>query len=60
MLAKKIGEKAVVVSKEDILQYIDCLINKNMDSPTTLLTLGAGDIDRLVEPISTIVKKYAD
>ena len=44
-LASKMNDKVSVMSKEDVLAYI----KKN--KPAMLITAGAGDIDKMVEPI---------
>jgi UDP-N-acetylmuramate--alanine ligase len=44
-LASKMHDKVSVMSKEDVLAYI----KKN--KPAMLITAGAGDIDKMVEPI---------
>ena len=48
LLAKVTLEKASCIEKEEVL---DALKNRNVD---VLLTLGAGDIDRLVQPIKEL------
>lgn len=50
-LSTKIEKDVLVVSKSELLNSID---KENFD---ILLTLGAGDIDRLVEPLVTLLKK---
>lgn len=50
MLAEKIGDDSVfLLSKEQVLDYV-----KN-NEPECFLTLGAGDIDQIVEPVKTIM-----
>ncbi|MCF8332296.1 MAG: UDP-N-acetylmuramate--L-alanine ligase [Bacteroidales bacterium] len=52
MLAQKIGiDKVKVLSKRKLLEYVE------HNKPELFLTLGAGDIDNLVEPITKILSK---
>lgn len=55
MIAKQIsGDKASVVSKEELMKMIeDRLTNEN--DLELLITAGAGDIDKLVEPIGKMI-----
>ncbi len=50
VLAERIGDKATVVSKQQLADYILSRL-KTLNRPTTVMTLGAGDIDRLVQPL---------
>jgi UDP-N-acetylmuramate--alanine ligase len=50
MLAEKIADDSVLLlSKEQVLDYV------KEKKPECLLTLGAGDIDQIVEPVKTIM-----
>lgn len=48
-------QPAKVVQKADLAHYI-CARVRTLDRPVTVLTLGAGDIDRLVEEMATELK----
>lgn len=53
MLLEKISApQKSLHSKEDLLGYLD------KQRPAVLVTLGAGDIDRLVEPINNLIAQW--
>lgn len=52
------GEKKQVMSKDELLEWIseDFNKNRNREFGEVLVVAGAGDIDKLVEPIKTMLK----
>ena len=54
------NKNAIVVSKEELLQYIDTSYLKSVQNNANgnlLITAGAGDIDQVVQPIKEILLK---
>lgn len=50
MLLKKVNTQKILCTKENLLQYLD----NNKENIEVLVTLGAGDIDRFVQPITQL------
>lgn len=55
------ASKIALVEKEELVNYIenDYLSAIDKGQPELLITAGAGDIDRFVEPIANLLKTYA-
>jgi UDP-N-acetylmuramate--alanine ligase len=54
------NKNATVISKEDLLEYLKNDYLKLVEQSSfgeALVTAGAGDIDRLVEPIKNIIRQ---
>jgi UDP-N-acetylmuramate--alanine ligase len=49
MRACETGHKVRLVEKEDVLKWVE--LNKGSMNKNVLVTAGAGDIDRMIEPI---------
>jgi UDP-N-acetylmuramate--alanine ligase len=48
-LAEKMGEDVRVMSKEEMIHYVSA------NQPEMLITAGAGDIDKLVDPLKNVL-----
>jgi UDP-N-acetylmuramate--alanine ligase len=60
ILSKMENKNATVISKEDLLEYLKNDYLKLVEQSSfgeVLVTAGAGDIDRLVEPIKNIIRQ---